>query len=152
TATCLSALLGVAIFDTRRLISFRPGWADLPMGIWCVCPLFSSITNDLGAYDGFSSVYYQTVTWGVPYLLGRIYLTDLLGMFELAVAVFLGGLIYVPLCVIEIRFSPQLHTWVYGFHQHSFEQTLRFGGFRPVVFMEHGLMVGMWMSMATMAG
>src|SRR5574341_1743461 len=45
TATCLSAMLGVALFDTRRLLAFRPGWADLPMALWCVCPIFSSLSN-----------------------------------------------------------------------------------------------------------
>jgi len=152
TATSLAALLGVALFDTRRLLAFRPRWADFPMAIWCLCPLFSSVTNDLGIHDGFTSIFYQTFTFGVPYLLGRIYLTNLLGMYELAVAVFLGGLVYVPLCLLEIRLSPQLHTWVYGFHQHTFGQSLRGGGYRPTVFMAHGLMVGFWMSMATLAG
>jgi hypothetical protein len=152
TATCLSALLGVLAFDPRRLFSFRPQWIDLPMGIWCVCPMFSSLTNDLGLHDGFTSVFYQTFAWGVPYLLGRIYLTDLLGMYELAFGIFLGGLVYMPLCLLEVRLSPQLHTWVYGFHQHSFGQSMRFGGYRPTVFMDHGLMVGFWMSMATLVG
>jgi hypothetical protein len=151
-AAILSALLGVAVFDTRRLLAFRPGWADLPMGLWCISPLFSSLSNDLGIHDGFTSLFYQTFTFGVPYLLGRIYLTDLLGMYELAMGIFLGGLIYMPLCLLEIRLSPQLHTWVYGFHQHVFEQSLRWGGYRPTVFMDHGLMVGMWMSMATVSG
>ena len=48
--------------------------------------------------------------------------------------------------------SPQLHTMVYGFHQHNFAQTVRFGGFRPTVFMDHGLAVGMWMTVASLAG
>ena len=152
TATCLSAFMGVLLFDTRQLLAFRPAWPDLPMAIWCVCPFFSSVTNGLGLHDGFTSVFYQTVTWGIPYVLGRIYLKDLLGMYELALAIFIGGLIYMPLCLLEVRISPQLHTWVYGYHQHSFDQTLRFGGYRPTVFMEHGLMVGLWMSMATLAG
>jgi hypothetical protein len=85
-------------------------------------------------------------------VLGRIYLSSLLGMYELAVAVFLGGPDYMPLCLLEVRLSPQLHTWIFGYHQHSFGQSLRFGGFRPVVFMDHGLMVGLWMTMATLAG
>ncbi len=48
--------------------------------------------------------------------------------------------------------SPQLHYMVYGFYQHDFAQTIRMGGWRPTVFMEHGLMVGMWMSMAALIG
>jgi hypothetical protein len=44
---------------------------------------------------------------------------------------------------IEIMLSPQLHNWIYGFHQHSFAQALRGGGYRPLVFMEHGLAASM---------
>jgi hypothetical protein len=47
--------------------------------------------------------------------------------------------------LLEIRLSPQLHNWIYGFHQHSFAQTIRFGGYRPTVWMEHGLAVAMFM-------
>ncbi len=38
-----------------------------------------------------------------------------------------------------MRLSPQFHYWVYGYHQHSFLQTMRWGGYRPMVFMSHGL-------------
>jgi len=38
--------------------------------------------------------------------------------------------------------SPQLHTIFYGYFPHSFGQQVRAGGFRPVVFMGHGLLVG----------
>jgi len=43
--------------------------------------------------------------------------------------------------LFEIRMSPQLHTWFYGYFPHSFVQQMRQGGFRPVVFMGHGLLV-----------
>jgi len=33
---------------------------------------------------------------------------------------------------------------VYGFSQHSFAQTIRFGGYRPMVFMSHGLTLAMF--------
>ena len=151
-ATCLAALLGVAIFDLPRLLSFRPRWIDLPMALWCLCPMASSLSNDLGAFDGASAIFRKTLTWGVPYLLGRLYFRNLACVTELAAAIFLGGLLYMPFCLFEIRMSPQLHTWVYGFHQHEFGQSFRFGGWRPTVFMEHGLMVGMWMAMASLCG
>ena len=61
-------------------------------------------------------------------------------------------LVYVPFCLYEIRMSPQLHTLVYGFHQHSFAQNMRDGGYRPMVFMQHGLMVAMWMGMTALVG
>ncbi len=151
-ATGLGVLLGVAIFDVDRLVRFRPRWFDLPMAIWCASPLASSLSNDLGVYDGGSALLVQTLTWGLPYFVGRLYFSDLEGLRELALGFLVGGVLYVPLCLLELRMSPQLHRWLYGFHQHSFAQTVRFGGWRPTVFMEHGLMVGMWMSMAALLG
>jgi hypothetical protein len=50
------------------------------------------------------------------------------------------GLIYALLILFEVRMSPQLHTWVYGFPAFDdFGQSMRWGGYRPVVFMAHGL-------------
>ncbi|MBI4566716.1 MAG: O-antigen ligase domain-containing protein [Planctomycetes bacterium] len=152
SATSLSLFLGVVIFDLDRLLSFRFRWVDVPMGVWCLCPLGSSLSNGLGFYDGMTAILNQIVMWGLPYLIGRIYFSDLEGLRELAIGIFIGGLVYIPFCLYEIRMSPQLHRMVYGFHQHSFAQTHRFAGWRPTVFMEHGLMVGMWMSMAALAG
>ena len=51
-AAVLSILLATIIFEPTRLFTFRPRWFDLPMLVFCVCPFFSSISNDLGAYDG----------------------------------------------------------------------------------------------------
>lgn len=150
SATCYGILLATIIFDVQRFRSFRPGWLDLPMAIWCVSPVAASLTNNLGLYDGLSAMLTQIMTWGIPYFLGRIYFNNLAALRVLAKGIVMGGLIYVPLCLIEVRLSPQLHRWVYGFHQHSFAQTIRYGGFRPTVFMEHGLMVGIWMMAATL--
>ena len=152
TVTCAGVLLGTLIFGGKRLWSFRPWLADLPMLVWCLCPFVSSLTNGLGLYDALSAAYYNSITWGAPYLVGRLYFADREGLRELAVAIFAGGLIYVPFCLWEIRMSPQLHRLVYGYQQHQFAQTFRFGGWRPVVFMQHGLMVAMWMSAASLIG
>jgi len=152
SATCFGVFLGAALFDSSRLTTFKLRWIDLPMIVWCLCPFASSMSNDLGLYDGVTAVFHRTVAWGLPYFIGRLYFSDLDGLRELAIGVFIGGLIYVPLCLYEIRMSPQLHTIIYGYHQHSFAQTLRFGGWRPTVFMQHGLMVGMWMISASLAG
>ncbi len=153
SGTCYGILLATVIFDAGRITSFKPGWLDLPMLIWCLCPYASSMTNGLGAYDGFSAALDQTVTWGVPYFLGRIYLGDLAGVRQLAVGIFVGGLTYIPLCLIESRLSPQMHRWVYGYlASPDFNQAYRLGGYRPTVFMSHGLMVGGWMMAATLCG
>jgi len=51
------------------------------------------------------------------------------------------GLIYLPLAAFEVRMSPQLHYWIYGYYQHMFLQMARGGSFRPLLFMSHGLTV-----------
>lgn len=152
TASSLAVCLGVMLFDTPRLFTFRFRWFDLPMLWWCTTPFMSSITNGLGAWDGASAVIEQVALFGFPYFIGRIYFNDWEGFRDLAIGIFLGGVIYIPLCLFEIRFSPQLHKMIYGYYQHSFAQTIRAGGFRPMVFMQHGLAVGFWMTAASLMG
>jgi hypothetical protein len=150
--THCALLLGVVLLDFRRLSRLRPHALDLPIIVLCATPFFSSVTNGLGAYDGLSGVMSRSIGWGIPYLLGRAYLADDVGMRKLALAIVIGGLLYVPLCLLEVRLSPQLHNWAYGYHQHSFYQTYRLSGFRPTVFMQHGLAVGLWMASASLLG
>jgi hypothetical protein len=150
SATSIALLLGVFIFDSGRVASFRPRLLDLPMVVWCLSPFVSSVTNELGAYDGLSAIADQVLIWGAPYFVARLYFGDRDGLRELALGIIIGGLIYVPLCLWEIRMSPQLHATLYGFHQHDFSQTYRLGGWRPTVFMQHGLAVGMFMTVASL--
>ncbi len=155
SATVVGVLLAASIFDPDRLLKFRPRWVDIPAAIFCLSHFITSVLNQIdgsGFYDGMSTALTYTVAWGLPYLIGRAYFDDLEGMRDLAVAIFVGGLIYMPLCWIEMRLSPQLHVWLYGYHQHSFLQNIRWGGYRPMVFMQHGLMVGMWMCMTALIG
>jgi hypothetical protein len=149
TALSILTLLAVVAFDFERLARFRFRLIDIGMIGFCLSAAMASLTNDLGVYDAISSGVHETLVWGVPYFIGRLYFDDLQGIRELAMATAIGALIYIPLCLIEVRFSPQLHYWVYGYYQHQFAQTFRFGGFRPVVFMEHGLAVGLWMAIGT---
>ncbi|MCZ6835629.1 MAG: O-antigen ligase domain-containing protein [Planctomycetota bacterium] len=152
SATIYGAMLGVILFDAGRLMTFRPSLFDIPMLVWCLCPFVSAPLNGYELYDGMSLSVEQVIAWGLPYFIGRLYFSDLEGLRELAIGIFIGGLIYMPLCLYEIRMSPQLHAKVYGFFPHDFGQTKRWGGWRPSVFMQHGLMVGMWMAGATLMG
>lgn len=150
SATMLGIFLGTAVFHLGLLLSFRPRWFDIPVVILCVSPVFSSLANGLGLYDGQSAALDQTVAWGIPYLIGRIHFHSLEELHDLVLPVLACAFVYVPLCLYEVRMSPQLHATVYGFMQHSFFQTMRGGGWRPMVFMSHGLQVGMWMGTAVL--
>ena len=151
-AATLAVLIATWLKDRQRLAAFRWRCYDLIMVLWCLTPLFSSISNGLGAYDGVAIANNYVTTWFAPYLIGRLYFDDWEAVRELLWGIFLGALIYAPLCWIEMILSPQLHHWVYGFHAHEFQQSIRAVGYRPTVFMQHGLMVGMWMAGGALAG
>ena len=152
SAASLGILLGTAVFNAKAFGAFRFQAADVPMLAWCIQPVFTSVSNGLGIYEGLSFALDKVFLWGIPWFIGRIYFNTPGHLRDLALGLFIGGLIYVPFCLFEVAMSPRLHRMLYGFHAHSFGQARRGGGWRPVVFMEHGLMVAMWMTTACLCG
>ena len=148
-ATNCAVALGCLLWGNRQLFALRPKWIDLPMILWCLAPSLSSLSNGLGSYDAASNGVRQVLVWLVPYCIGRAFFKDSRALREMAIAFVVGGMVYIPFCLLEVRLSPQLNYWVYGFHQNQFWRNLRLDGFRPVVFMNNGLMVGMWMATST---
>jgi hypothetical protein len=92
---------------------------DFGMIAMILAASLTSINNDLGPYDGLFFAASTFIGWGTAYILGRAFFGDRDGLRALVVAVFVGGLVYIPFCLWEIRMSPHLHEWVYGFQQHS---------------------------------
>ncbi|MBN1929749.1 MAG: hypothetical protein JW764_09440 [Chlorobiaceae bacterium] len=153
TAISMVVLFWARQFDRMRFDRLSFSSIDLPMLLWCIAPFFSSLFNGLGVYDGLSQTMYQTITWGVPYAIGRLYFSDTEGLKLLGTAIFIGAVAYIPFCWFELVMSPQIHRLTYGFHQHDFLQTLRDGGgFRPMVYMDHGLMTSTWMALGIFLG
>ncbi len=146
TAGSIGVLFGVMLFDSGRVMGFRLRWIDIPLAIFLVTPFFSSVLNGLGVYDGLSTVLGQILWWGVPYFVGRLYFVTPEATRFLAKAIVIAVLIYVPFVLLEIRLSPQLHRWIYGYHAISWDQILRGSGYRPTVFMQHGLMLSLWLA------
>ena len=149
TAIALGLILGGRISGKRQASSFRWSAYDIPIILWTLCPLATSLANQLGLSDGLSGIWDNITIWGIPYLAGRIYFDDLEKLRSICHSLVLGGLLYLPLCLFEIRMSPQLSNMIYDFFPHSFVQHIRYGGFRPIVFMQHGLMVSLWMAVST---
>ena len=152
TAIAIAVVAGILVFDCDRLMDLRFNRMDLPIFAWVLCPMLTSLMNELGAYDGLSGVLDRTFIWGVPYAIGRMYFWTFAGLRDLALGILISGLVYTPFCLWEVRMSPQLHVQLYGYFAHGggFAQVFRFGGWRPMVFMHHGLMLGLWMAMATL--
>lgn len=101
-------------------------------------------------YDSVAAVANQFIAL-LPFFLARRYLASAEAMRNLLVALVIGGLAYSIPMLIEIRLSPQMNVWVYGYFQHDFFQTIRFGGYRPVVFLPHGLWVAFFTMMTVIA-
>lgn len=145
------------LFVLRRRIDWMP---QSPVGkalvlLYVLGPFGTILTNPdpipfamgqvpgLKLYDAFSTIAYQ-VFWILPLVFGRQFLGDPAGLRVLARILVIAGLAYSLPMLIEARLSPQMNVWVYGFFQHDFFQTIRNGGFRPVVFLPHGLWVAVF--------
>lgn len=87
----------------------------------------------------------------LPFAVGRLVYRTPESVAELLKYIVGFAVFYSFFMLIEIRLSPQLHNWVYGYHQHAFSQTVRNEGFRPLVFMTHGLATARFMVTAILA-
>jgi hypothetical protein len=96
-------------------------------------------------HDALSAVIRQLL-FILPFLLGLQFFRTEKSLEEMLMVLVVAGLWYSLPMLFEVRLSPQLHTWIYGYFPHSFLQQMRDGGFRPVVFMGHGL----WVAFFTM--
>jgi hypothetical protein len=143
-------LLYSAVFDSARWASGRLRWLDVPVLVMCAQPFATALSNDLGPKEGIAAALDAAFTWGAPYALGRVYLGTPRGRDEFTRTLVGAALAYVPLCLWEVRMSPNLHLWVYGFRSWSFDQSIRLGGYRPSVFLQHGLALGMFMTVSAL--
>lgn len=149
----LAAFLGCRFIARKRIpILGQSGLVRWLLLLYIVGPFVTAELNDdsifiggrrlppITHYDALSVMVNQLI-FIMPFLLGRqLFRTyeDQLLMFRVLI---IAGLFYSLLMLIEVRFSPQLHRWIYGYFPHNFRQQMRYGGFRPVVFMGHGLLV-----------
>ena len=152
TATVTSVTICVWLKQPQRIFALKFRWYDLPVLVFCFCPFVSSIVNGAGAYDGLSAVLDEVFRWGLPYLIGRAFLADAEGVRQLCLGIAVGGIIYVPLCLFELRMSPILNLTIYGFNgRGGMDFGMRYGGYRPMVFLSFGLELGWWMCCASLA-
>lgn len=101
-------------------------------------------------YDGLSLGLTTLITL-LPMLLARKFLASPANQVLLLKVLCIGALGYSLLALFEVRMSPQLNQWIYGFFPHSWAQHYRSGGWRPIVFLSHGLVVSIFFCMTTLA-
>jgi hypothetical protein len=160
----LLALIGCVVF-AGRLPKFLRGFglAELLILLLLIGPFVTSMLNTdpirigktflpgVGSYDALSASV-QELIFILPFFLGRQFLRNSEDNADILRVLVVAGLAYSLPMLFEIRMSPQLHTWVYGYFPSGFSQEIRDGGFRPVVFLGHGLLVAFFtMTMAVAA-
>jgi len=159
----ISALVGALMFAKGPVVR-PPGewWLVALMALYIISPIFTVLNNrdllmfgslilpGLKPYDAFSAAAYKCIDV-IPFLLGYSMLRTTHAQETFLRTLVVAVLGYSLLMLIEIRLSPQLHTWIYGFFPHSFGQQVRGGGYRPVVFLGHGLLVAILTAMTIVA-
>ena len=104
------------------------------------------LAGTLTAYDGLSIAIGDLLRYAVPFSLGWCLFRSGGDLRTLMVAIVAVGLGYSVLTLWEGRMSPQLHRQLYGFHADEFFHMMRWGGYRPTVFMNNGLAVALHMA------
>lgn len=92
----------------------------------------------------------NTLIMLLPFLLGMTFLGTPQRHRTLLMVLVISAVGYSVLALYEVRMSPQLNRMTYGFFPHSFAQHLR-DGFRPVVFLNHGLWLGIFLCTGVLA-
>lgn len=164
TLPALSAAIITAFLLGRRLqILPQSRIGQVLIAFFVASPFVTVLTNPdpipilleddipgMRLYDSVAAVATQAL-YVLPLFLARRDLATAEAMRSLLKALVAGGLAYSLPMLFESRFSPQLNLWLYGYFQHDFFQTIRFGGFRPVVFLPHGLWAAFFALMALLA-
>jgi hypothetical protein len=101
-------------------------------------------------YDGLSVVL-SAIMLILPMLAARKYLHDENGHRVILKALAFAGLIYVVPIVYELVMSPQLNRMLYGYFPHQWIQHVRPSGYRPIVFLQHGLVLAIFMCCCALA-
>ena len=172
-AISLSILLGALFFGRKR------SWPELPHAVrpekdtfnlilkglfllslvWVVVtvmdnryPLIDAdrVRIALGVRDIISGVSGKLIA-AMPFFLAWRWLTAPRHHQEVLRVLVIMGLIYSVLAMYEMRMSPQINRTVYGYFPHAWLQHVRGGQFRPVVFLQHGLWLALFLLMASFA-
>lgn len=159
----LTALVGCLLVARQPLrVRYGFGAPELLLLTLLVGPFVTSQLNTdqivigghvlpgVGSYDALSAVVGQFL-FLIPFFLGRQFLRAAPANADILRVLVVAGAVYSLPMLFEIRMSPQLHTWIYGYFPHSFVQQIRDGGFRPVVFLGHGLLVAFFIMTTAVA-
>ena len=151
--SAIAALIGCVVIKHKKIAFFGANNLQKTLiGLLLFIPILNVFFNSepmfngqlwiqgLTLYDAIGQVVLQYLQL-LPFVIAVSIVKNAQDLAKIMRLLVIAGLAYSIPVLFEIRMSPQLHTWVYGFFPHSFAQQIRFDGFRAVVFMGHGLLV-----------
>ncbi len=164
----LCALWGLFMRRGRLLARSRPFRGIEGLGLVMVLgAVGTALTNpEPLVYGGWKKIHLPGMTFKdaisegirdvfnviVPFYVARVAYRSRRDLRELFVVFAGAGIVYAFFELVELRFSPVWHIWIYGYGQiDDFLQTMRWGGWRPQVFMAHGIAVGLFTMAAALS-
>ena len=138
----IGVLLGTILFHPERFDRFRISYLDFIIVVMMQMTFLTSYVNGFGAYDGVSQALKVFMNFALIVFLARIHIGTPAGLRMFMLCMVIAAVIITPFAVWEFRFSPQIHTTIYGYFQHVFQQHMRGGLFRPILMFPHGLVLG----------
>lgn len=146
-----AAFLGVVLFDRQALARLRPAWLDAPIVLWCLWPAVAAAFATEPRPAPLLAVAYLAAAWGLPWLLGRLYFASPEGRLLLVKGLVLSALACLPFSLVEGALGPVVYNAVYETHPFRADGAVRYVGFRPLGFFEHGNQFGLWISLGALA-
>jgi len=166
TVPVIGCTVMAAAMHGQKLTAARPGRGpEALIGLMIFGALVTNLTNmdpqvfgpnvlpGLSPMDTVNDGLKMLTDWALPFYLGRALVRtkeegiDVLGVLAMA------GLFYVPFVLVELQTGPLFHTLVYGAQPSpsTFWHSLKYGGYRPNVLMNHGLVLSAFMLYCTLA-
>ena len=146
----LVAFAGAAWRGPQPLRSWRPTALDGLMIGWCLWPFADGFGRQSNPGAAIASLYVAGV-WGLPWLIGRVWLSGMAGELALTRGLAVSALANLPVAVIEGARPAMLYGLLYGSHPYHLDGVARYVGYRPIGFLEHGNLYGLWAALAAFA-
>lgn len=156
--------IGIAMRNGKLLKVGKPKGAHLAIAVVVIVgQVLTALTNPdrlvygpvvlpgLSLHDGISGAIDAFLHIVLPIWIGGAVCRDEDDLAFILRALVVAGLIYSLPALLEARLSPQLHRWIYGYHPNMFAKSIRLGGYRPMMFMEGGLAVGLFFAAVAIA-
>jgi hypothetical protein len=159
-----SALIACLILRPQ---SFAGEWPGRGMDLFIVLRILgylgSCLTNrdplifprgavpGLSMYTFLSGSLNMVLYWWPPIFLGRTLIRTSRDLRTLLVILAGAAVVYTFPIFVEKVMSPQFNHWVYGYHPSDFVMAIRNGGYRPTVFMRHGLYLAFFLAISIVA-